>query len=120
MPVVTIARQLGSGGEQVGEIVARELGASYLDRTLLDLASTRTGIPVHYFQQLDERPRSMLRHPSHLVSLVPLPPIDPDLPDVFGDRYPPTGPVRARGEGLQSPIYWAKEAYAAALSRTIQ
>ncbi|HEV2122135.1 MAG TPA: cytidylate kinase family protein, partial [Chloroflexota bacterium] len=82
--------------------------------------SEGTGIPVQYFEALDERGRSMWRRPADLVQLVPLPPINPDLPDVFGDRYPPTGPVRARGEGLQSPIYWASEAYAAAISRTIQ
>jgi hypothetical protein len=117
---VTIARQLGSGGEEIAEEAARRLGARLLDRDLLVLASEGTGIPVEHFELLDERGRNMLRRPADLVNLVPLPPINPDLPDVYGDRYPPTGPVRARGEGLQSPIYWAAEAYAAALSRTIQ
>ena len=120
MAVVTIARQLGSGGEEIAEEAARRLGARLLDRDLLALASDGTGIPVSYFELLDERGRSMFRRPADLVTLVPLPPINPDLPDVYGDRYPPTGPVLARGEGLQSPIYWAAEAYAAALSRTIQ
>ncbi len=120
MAVVTIARQLGSGGEQIAAEVARQLGARLLDDELLELASDGTGIPIHYFQQLDERGRSMLRNAGDLFRLVPLPPINPDLPDVYGDRYPPTGPVVARGEGLQSPVYWAAEAYAAAISRTIQ
>ncbi|HEU5317749.1 MAG TPA: cytidylate kinase-like family protein [Chloroflexota bacterium] len=120
MPVVTVARQLGAGGEQVARLVAERLGARLLDDGLLALASEQTGIPVEYFQRLDERGRSMWRSPGDLFRLVPLPPINPDLPDVYGDRYPPTGPVRARGEGLQSPAFWAAEAYAAALSRTIQ
>jgi cytidylate kinase len=120
MPVVTIARQLGAGGEQVARLVASRLGARLLDEDLLVLASEQTGIPVEHFQRLDERGRSMWRSPGDLFRLVPLPPINPDLPDVYGDRYPPTGPVRARGEGLQSPAFWAAEAYAAALSRTIQ
>ncbi|CAA9305865.1 MAG: hypothetical protein AVDCRST_MAG77-6081 [uncultured Chloroflexi bacterium] len=120
MAVITIARQLGSGGEQIAAELARRLGARLLDEGLLDYASQRTGIAREYFESFDERGRNMWRSPGDLVQLVPLPPIDPDLPDVFGDRYPPTGPVRARGEGLQSPRYWAAEAYAAALSRCIQ
>lgn len=120
MPVVTIARQLGAGGEEIARLVAQRLGARLLDSELLTQASAETGIPVKYFELLDERGRSMVRAPGDLFRLVPLPPINPDLPDVYGDRYPPTGPVRARGEGLQSPAYWAAEAYAAALSRTIQ
>jgi cytidylate kinase len=120
MAVITIARQMGAGGEEIARLVAQRLGARLLDSELLALAGAETGIPVRYFQQLDERGRSMWRNPGDLFRLVPLPPINPDLPDVYGDRYPPTGPVRARGEGLQSPAYWAAEAYAAALSRTIQ
>jgi cytidylate kinase len=120
MPVVTIARQLGSGGEEIAREVASRLGLRVLDHEILELASEGTGIPVHNFESLDERGRSMWRRPVDLVQLVPLPPINPELPDVFGDRYPPTGPFQARGEGLQSPRYWAAEAYAAAISRTIQ
>ena len=120
MLVVTIARQMGAGGEEVARLVAGRLRARLLDQELLHLASQETGIPLRYFELLDERGRSMWRNPADLFRLVPLPPINPDLPDVYGDRYPPTGPVRARGEGLQSPAYWAAEAYAAALSRTIQ
>ena len=120
MPVVTIARQLGAGGEEVARLAAEQLGARLLDRELLTLTSDATGIPLRYFERLDERGRSALRNPADLFRLVPLPPINPDLPDVFGDRYPPTGPVTARGEGLQSLAFWAAEAYAAAISRTIQ
>jgi cytidylate kinase len=120
MGAVTIARQLGSGGEEIAAIVARTLGARLLDQDLLVLASEGSGIPLHYLQSLDERSRGMLRRPIDLVRLVPLPPINPDLPDVIGDRYPPTGPIVARGEGLVSPAYWASEAYAALLARTMR
>lgn len=54
-----------------------------------------------------------------LWRLVPMPPIDPDVPDVLTDAYAPTGPVRARGEGLDAPRFWAVEAYAALMARTI-
>lgn len=120
MAVITIARQLGSGGEEVASHVAAALGARLLDHELLELASARSGIPVSVLEALDERGRNMLMRPVDLLHLVPLPPIDPDLPHVTGDRYPPTGPVLARGEGLVSPVYWALEAYAVLLVRTIK
>src|SRR5436190_8157325 len=120
MPVVTIGRQLGSGGEEIAARVAQLLGARLLDRELLVGASERSGIPLSYLEDLDERGRSMWRRPIDLFRQVPLPPINPDVPDVTGDRYPPTGPFRARGEGLVSPVYWAAEAYATLLARTMQ
>jgi cytidylate kinase len=120
MPVITVARQLGSGGEAIAARVAQELGCRVLDGDLLVLASARSGIPVGALADMDERGRSMFRRPLDLVRLVPLPPIDPDAPDVTGDRYPPTGPVRARGSGLVSPVYWALEAYATLVGRTMR
>lgn len=119
MPVVTIARQLGSGGETIADLVGQQLGARVYDRELLELASEHSGIPIHFLEEMDERGRSMLLRPASLVRLVPLPPINPELPDVTGDRYPPTGPPVARGEGIVSPRYWAAEAYATLLARTI-
>ncbi|MGH2371503.1 MAG: AAA family ATPase [Chloroflexota bacterium] len=120
MPVVTIARQLGSGGEEIAALVGRHLSARVLDGELLALASARSGVPLGFLADFDERGRSMLHRPGDLVRLVPLPPINPDAPDVTGDRYPPTGPVLARGEGLVSPAYWGMEAYATLLARTMQ
>jgi hypothetical protein len=120
MPVVTIARQLGSGGEAIAALVGQRLGARVLDAELLTLASHRSGIPVATLAELDERGRSMVRRPLDLFRLVPLPPIDPEQPDVVGDRYPPTGPVAARGQGLLAPAYWAREAYGTLLGRTMQ
>src|SRR5881628_3098326 len=100
MPSVTIARQLGSGGEGLAAIVAERLAARLLDHDLLVRAGERAGVPLSILEELDERGRGMISHPSDLFHLVPLPPINPELPDVTGDRYPPTGPVLARGEGL--------------------
>jgi cytidylate kinase len=120
MPVFTVARQLGSGGEVIAARAAQALGCRVLDGELLALASARSGIPVGTLAALDERGRSMLRRPLDMAWLVPLPPIDPAAPDVLGDRYPPTGPVQARGAGLLSPAYWAREAYATLIARTMR
>src|SRR5438067_13686541 len=119
MAVVTIARQRGSGGAEIAAQVAQRLGARLLDQDLLVRASERSGVPIRYLEAVDERGRSMWGRPIDLVRLVPLPPINPDLPDVTGDRHPPTGPVLARGDGLVSPASWASEAYASLLARTM-
>jgi CMP/dCMP kinase len=42
--VVTISRQLGSGGSQVGQIVAARLSYSYADREVLHLAAESLGV----------------------------------------------------------------------------
>ena len=80
MPVITLARQLGSGGEAIAGRVAQELGARLLDGELLALASARSGIPVSTLAEMDERGRSITRQPLDVVRLVPLPPIDPEAP----------------------------------------
>ncbi|MGO9315798.1 MAG: AAA family ATPase [Syntrophobacteraceae bacterium] len=42
--VITIARQLGSGGSYVGQQVARRLGYAYIDRQILQQASKELGV----------------------------------------------------------------------------
>jgi len=52
--VITIARQYGSGGRTIGEMLAKELGIGYYDRELLKLASDDSGINEALFAQADE------------------------------------------------------------------
>jgi excisionase family DNA binding protein len=44
MAVVTISRQHGSHGDEIGQAVAHELGVPYLDKELLRLTAARLGI----------------------------------------------------------------------------
>jgi len=53
--VITIARQYGSGGRTIGEMLAKELGIAYYDRELLKLASDESGINEALFAQADEK-----------------------------------------------------------------
>ena len=39
--VITIARQYGSGGHKIGEMLAAKLGIEYYDKDLIYLASER-------------------------------------------------------------------------------
>ena len=52
--VVTIARGLGSGGRTMGKMLAEELGWSYYDKELLELASMDSGINESFFVKADE------------------------------------------------------------------
>lgn len=53
--VITIARQYGSGGKTIGQMLAKELGFSYYHREILRLASEDSGINEQLFGKVDER-----------------------------------------------------------------
>src|SRR5215217_5753425 len=55
MPVVTVSRQFASGGGEVAQEVARRLGASFVDREILDEVARRLGVPGEVVQEKDER-----------------------------------------------------------------
>ena len=52
--IVTIARQYGSGGHEVGEIVAREFGFDFHDKSLIELAAQKSGIDMDLLRKADE------------------------------------------------------------------
>ena len=52
--VVTIARQYGSGGRTVGEMLANKLGIAYYDKDIIRLASEESGIHQKLFGRVDE------------------------------------------------------------------
>jgi cytidylate kinase len=52
--VVTIARQLGSGGSEVGRLVAQQAGLTYVDRQIITEVARRLGVDVREAQRLDE------------------------------------------------------------------
>lgn len=53
--VITIARQYGSGGKTVGQMVAEELGIPFYSRDILRLASEDSGINEALFGEADEK-----------------------------------------------------------------
>lgn len=54
MPVITISRYTGSGGQAIGEKVAERLGAEYLDQQLVQEVARRLGISPQSAQARDE------------------------------------------------------------------
>jgi len=55
--VITIARQYGSGGRTVGEMLAEQLGIHFYNKELLKLASEDSGINESLFVKADEKPK---------------------------------------------------------------
>ena len=53
--VITIARQYGSGGKTIGEMLARDLGIHCYNREILKMASEDSGISEKLFGKSDER-----------------------------------------------------------------
>lgn len=58
--VVTIARQYGSGGREVGKKLAELLGYGFYDKQLITLASQKSGLDSDVLAGIDEKPVSSL------------------------------------------------------------
>lgn len=58
--VITIARQYGSGGRTVGEMLANDLNVHYYDKELMKLASDDSGINEALFVKADEKVKNTL------------------------------------------------------------
>ena len=58
--IITIGRQFGSGGKEIGIRVAKELGIPFYDKELLQEAAKKSGLCEKIFENFDERPKSLL------------------------------------------------------------
>ena len=56
--IITIGRQFGSGGKEIGEKLAQKLGIKCYDKELLSLAAKESGICEEMIKIHDERPTS--------------------------------------------------------------
>jgi cytidylate kinase len=63
--IICVGRQLGSGGHDIGRMLALDLNAKYYDRELMNLAAKESGLSERVFEQHDER-KSFLRSFLHL------------------------------------------------------
>ena len=58
--IVTIGRQFGSGGREIGIRLAKALDGPFYDKALLRKAAERSGLCEKIFENFDERPKSLL------------------------------------------------------------
>ena len=57
--VITIARQYGSGGRTVGQMLAKRLGVPFYGKEIIQMASDESGIDVKLFGQVEEGTESL-------------------------------------------------------------
>ena len=58
--VITIGRQLGSGGRQIGNVLADCMNVSFYDKELIALASKQSGLSKDLFEKADEKTKFSL------------------------------------------------------------
>ena len=58
--IITIGRQFGSGGKEIGIRLAKELGIPFYDKELLSEAARTSGLCEKIVENFDERPKSLL------------------------------------------------------------
>ncbi|MEG2074847.1 MAG: cytidylate kinase-like family protein [Angelakisella sp.] len=53
--IITISREYGSGGKEIGKRLAEKLGIPYYDKEIIVLAAKQTGAPEKLFEENDEK-----------------------------------------------------------------
>jgi len=53
--VITIGRQLGSGGREIGQKLSARLGIAFYDKELIRIASKESGLKEEFFERVDEQ-----------------------------------------------------------------
>ncbi len=58
--VITIGREYGSGGREIGRKLAETLGIKFYDKELIDMAAKESGMSKEVFEKIDETAASSL------------------------------------------------------------
>ena len=58
--VINLGRQLGSGGKEIGEKLAKALNIAFYDKELIQLASDESGLCKEFFEKADEKAQQTL------------------------------------------------------------
>ena len=53
--VITISREFGSGGHEIGKYIAKELGISFYDKELIQLSAQNTGYTSEYIEENEQK-----------------------------------------------------------------
>ena len=69
--VITIGREYGSGGHEIGEKLAKELGFTFYDKELLKIVAEKSGIQEQVLQKADEAASNPLFAPYYPPSIDP-------------------------------------------------
>ena len=53
--IISVGRQLGSGGHDVAKLLAQRFGCTFYDREILNIAAKESGFCEKFFEQTDEQ-----------------------------------------------------------------
>ena len=53
--VITISREYGSGGHQIGQAIARKLGIAFYDKELISITAEKSGFTAEYIQENEQK-----------------------------------------------------------------
>lgn len=54
LPVITISREYGSGGREIGEQLAKELGIPFYNKELINMAAKESGLSEEYIRKTEQ------------------------------------------------------------------
>ena len=74
--IITIGREFGSGGRELGRRLADKLGAAYYDREIVAEIAKRTSLSENYIQQVMEH-RPIVAFPIHVGRSFSIPLMNP-------------------------------------------
>lgn len=64
--IITVSREFGSGGRELGKRLADELGFSYYDREIVTMLAERTGMDAGYVERQLEK-ETVVQYPIHFA-----------------------------------------------------
>ncbi len=85
--VVTIARQFGSGGSEIGYMLAQESELNYVDQAIIDEVARRLGVNVQQVARWDEQTAGVVGH--ILEAIQSSNPFTVNYSTLFGERRTP-------------------------------
>ena len=53
--IITVSREFGSGGREVGKRLAERMGIAYYDREIITAVAQRSGLAEEYIASISER-----------------------------------------------------------------
>ena len=79
--IITVGREFGSGGREIGRRIAEELQIAYYDQEIITEIAKRTALSEAYIRQIEEK-RPVVSFPIHVGHSFYLSP-DPTFPSGF-------------------------------------
>ncbi len=60
--IITISREYGSGGHEIGQYIAKKLNISFYDRELINITAEKSGFTKEYIQENEQKIENTLFH----------------------------------------------------------